>query len=89
MSRSLILTLLIFETRYLYLQVNEVNYQIKFKGQQMRGKIFSYLLMVVGIILIIYGLTEFSLYSMPSIVALSVGIAFVGISGMALYTTPK
>lgn len=55
----------------------------------MRGKIFSYLLMVVGIILIIYGLTEFSLYSMPSIVALSVGIAFVGISGMALYTTPK
>ena len=55
----------------------------------MLGKIFSYFLMVVGIILIVYGLTEFSLYSMLSIVALSVGIAFVGISGMAIYTTPK
>jgi hypothetical protein len=53
----------------------------------MVGKIFSYLFLVGGLMLIIYGISELSFYSILSIVALSVGIGFVGVAGMALFTS--
>ncbi len=55
----------------------------------MIDKIIFYVLIVLGLLLIIYGLTEFSFSSMVSILSLSVGIAFVGIAAMVLYSSEK
>lgn len=55
----------------------------------MSGKIFFYILLIVGLVLIIYGLSEFSLSSILSIFALGIGIAFVGIAIMIGYSSKE
>lgn len=55
----------------------------------MWGKIFFYILLIIGLILIIYGLSEFSFSSILSILALGIGIAFVGIAIMISYSSKE
>ncbi len=55
----------------------------------MRARIYPYILLIVGIVLIIYGLSEFSYSSMVSILAIGVGLGLIGIAVMAGFKTEK
>jgi len=53
----------------------------------MRARIYAYVLLIVGIVLVIYGLSEFSYTSMLSILAIGVGLGLIGIAVMAGFRT--
>ena len=55
----------------------------------MRARIYAYILLIVGIILVIYGLSEFSYSSMLSILAIGVGLGLIGIAALAGFKTRK
>ncbi len=55
----------------------------------MLGRTFSFLLVIAGLILIIYGLSDFSFSSIQSVLTLGIGIALIGVVAMAHFTSEK
>lgn len=55
----------------------------------MSGRTFSFLLIIIGLILIIYGLSDFSFTSIESVLALGVGLALIGLVALARFTSEK
>ena len=55
----------------------------------MHARIFSYIILIVGIALIIYGLIEFSYSSRLSILAIGIGPGLIALAVMAGFRTEK
>ncbi len=55
----------------------------------MLGKTFSFLLVIIGLILIILGLSDFSFPSIQSVLTLGIGFALIGLVAMAHFSSEK